>query len=102
MSNLVTSCWECNIGKGTHDVKDTMDWWVGNLCGFLEDETGYHLSRTVHEYLKLLTIMYSWTEVDEALIVEIDKHFNGTFDSVIDILRRLPIFCYKHRKMRAK
>lgn len=102
IENLVTSCWECNIGKGTHEVTDTIDWWVGNLVGFLEDETDMQTTRTVHEYLKCLTTLYSWEEVDNALIVELDRHFTGNADSFVDILRRLPINCYIQRKRSEK
>lgn len=100
MSNLVTACWECNIGKGVQEVTDTMDWWVDKLVGFMEDETNIKTTRFVHEYIKCLTMLYSWNEVDNALLLELDRHFTGEAESIVEVLRRLPINCYLQRKRR--
>lgn len=103
--NLITSCRDCNRGKGNMEILDKaedleyeIDCSVDYYEAYLELETNFSLSYKQRNLIKSFFVKYGGYELSTAIDISLEKYFKGDMASFENMLSKIGGILYNRRK----
>lgn len=99
LNNLVTSCRDCNRGKGAdyevdEEFECSLDYYEAEIMGL----TDFFISEKERESLKKLALNYGFQELGTAIHIAHDRYFKGNRESLKTMLEKIGGILYNRRK----
>lgn len=99
LNNLITSCRDCNRGKGAdYEVDEEfecgLDYYEAEIMGL----TDFFISEKERESLKKLALNYGFQELGTAIYIAHDRYFKGNRESLKTMLEKIGGILYNRRK----
>lgn len=99
LNNLITSCRDCNRGKGAdyevdEEFECSLDYYEAEIMGL----TNFFISEKERESLKKLALNYGFQELGTAICIAHNRYFKGDRESLKTMLEKIGGILYNRRK----
>lgn len=99
LNNLITSCRDCNRGKGaeyecTEEFECSLDYYEAEIMA----NTNFLLSEKQREQLKRLALNYGFDELNKAIQISLNRYFNRDRSSFNTTIDKIGGILYNRRK----